>query len=61
MGLRGHLIEGGEIGKPVGEMNVTGNLLELWSKLKRVGGDPWTYGSAFTPTMVFEGVAFSGA
>jgi len=42
-------------------MNVTGNLLELWSKLKRVGGDPWTYGSAFTPTMVFEGVAFSGA
>lgn len=61
LGLRGHLIEGGEIGKPVGEMNVTGNLLELWSKLKLVGDDPWTYGSAHTPTMVFEGVAFSGA
>jgi len=61
LGLRGHMIEGGEIGKPVGEMNVTGNLLELWSKLVRVGNDPWTYGSAHTPTMVFDGVAFSGA
>ena len=29
LGLRGHLIEGGEIGAPVGEMNVTGNLADL--------------------------------
>lgn len=61
LGLRGHLIERGTIGAPVGEMNVTGNLLELFSRLRRVGGDPWTYGSLHTPTLVFEGVSFSGA
>ena len=61
LGLRGHLIEKGNIGTPVGEMNVTGNLLELFSRLVRVGGDPWTYGTLHTPTMVFEGVSFSGA
>jgi PmbA protein len=31
LGVRGHLIEGGEIGAPVSEMNVTGNLLTLFS------------------------------
>ena len=61
LGLRGHLIEKGKIGTPVGEMNVTGNLLELFSRLERVGGDPWTYGSLHTPTLVFDGVSFSGA
>ena len=61
LGLRGHLIEKGKIGTPVGEMNVTGNLLELFSRLQRVGGDPWTYGSLHTPTLVFDGVSFSGA
>ncbi len=60
LGLRGHLIERGKVGAPVGEMNVTGNLLELFSRLRRVGGDPWTYGSLHSPTLVFEGVAFSG-
>ena len=60
MGLRGHLIENGRIGAPVGEMNVTGNLLDLFSRLARVGGDPWTYGSFHAPTLVFEGVSFSG-
>lgn len=61
LGLRGHLVEKGRIGTPVGEMNVTGNLLELFSRLVRVGGDPWTYGTLHTPTLVFEGVSFSGA
>ena len=61
LGLRGHLIEGGKITASVGEMNVTGNLLELFSKLRKVGGDPWTYGSMHTPTLVFEDVSFSGA
>ena len=40
LGLRGHLIERGEIGKPVGEMNVTGNLLELFGRLTAVGMIP---------------------
>lgn len=61
LGLRGHLIEGGKLGAPIGEMNVTGNLLDFWSKLTHVGADPWLHSSARTPTMVFEGVSFSGA
>lgn len=61
LGLRGHLVHEGQLGAPVGEMNVTGNLLELFGKLARVGGDPWTYGTLHTPTLVFEGVSFSGA
>ncbi len=61
LGMRGHRIEKGQIGAPIGEMNVTGNLLEFWSKLSVVGDDPWMYGAARTPTMVFDGVSFSGA
>lgn len=60
IGIRGHLIEDGEVGQPVGEMNVSGNLLELFSHLTAVGSDPWTYGRYRVPTLVFENVQFSG-
>ncbi len=60
-GLRGHLIDKGKIGAPVGEMNVTGNLLDLFERLVAVGNDPWPYSSMRTPTLVFEGVDFAGA
>lgn len=59
-GLRGHLIEGGKIGRPVGEMNVTGNLIELWRQLAAVGADPFPYTSNLVPSLMFEGVSFSG-
>lgn len=61
LGLRGHLIEGGELAAPVGEMNITGNLVDLFAHLSAIGADPWVYGSFRTPTLVFEGVQFSGA
>ena len=61
LGLRGHLVSGGQIGAPVGEMNVTGNLLELFGRLAAVGNDPWPYSTVRCPTLVFEGVQFSGA
>lgn len=60
-GIRGHQVEGGKIGAPVGEMNITGNLLDLFSRLVAVGNDPWPYSSTLAPTLVFEGVQFSGA
>ena len=59
-GARGHLIEGGALGAPCGEMNVTGNILDLFSRLAEVGNDPWKYSSTLAPTLVFEGVQFSG-
>lgn len=61
LGLRGHIIANGEIGRPVGEMNVTGNLRDLFSKLEAVGNDPYPYGTILAPSMVFSGVDFSGA
>ncbi len=62
LGLRGHLIENGKIGKPVDEMNVTGDLETLFNNLREVGNDPWPYSFAktFCPTLVFENVDFSG-
>ena len=30
LGIRGHMIENGKVGRPVGEMNVTGNLRDLF-------------------------------
>lgn len=61
LGLRGHMIEDGAIGQPVGEMNVTGNLRELFSRLEAVGNDPYLYTTIMAPSMAFSGVDFSGA
>lgn len=61
LGLRGHLIKNGQIGAPVDEMNVTGDLESLFSSLVQVGNDPWLYSSTRSPTLVFENVHFSGA
>lgn len=59
LGLRGHLVKDGAVGAPVDEMNITGNLLALFSNLVEVGNDPWPYSSRRVPTLVFEGVDFS--
>lgn len=60
LGVRGHLIEDGAIGAPVSEMNVTGNLLAMFSDLRALGNDPWKYSPSKVPTLVFENVSFSG-
>ena len=59
-GVRGHLIENGALGAPVGEMNVTGNIVELFGNLAELGNDPWPYSSTLAPTLVFSDVQFSG-
>lgn len=61
LGLRGHVIENGAIGRPVGEMNVTGNLRDLFGRLEFVGNDPYPYSSTLAPSLVFADVDFSGA
>ena len=61
LGLRGHMIENGNIGRPVGEMNVTGNLRDLFSRLELIGNDPYPYSSTLSPSLVFGDVDFSGA
>jgi PmbA protein len=61
LGLRGHMIENGQVGRPVGEMNVTGNLKDLFARLEAVGNDPYPYSATLAPSLVFAGVDFSGA
>jgi len=61
LGLRGHMIENGKIGRPVGEMNVTGNLRDLFTRLELVGNDPYPYSATLAPSLVFADVDFSGA
>lgn len=61
LGLRGHMIENGKVARPVGEMNVTGNLRDLFSRLELVGNDTYPYSTTLAPSLVFSGVDFSGA
>jgi PmbA protein len=60
LGVRGFALRGGRVAEPVGEMNVSGNLLDLWGRLAAVGDDPYPYSALRTPTLVFEGVQIAG-
>lgn len=60
LGVQGFRVRGGAIAEPVSEMNIAGNLLDLWQRLAAVGADPYPYSSARTPTLVFDGVQFAG-
>ncbi|SHF25409.1 PmbA protein [Mariniphaga anaerophila] len=60
-GIEGFLIEKGQISQPVSEMNITGNMKELWAGIGEVGNDVNKNSSWLIPSIVFEGVDFSGA
>jgi PmbA protein len=60
LGLRGHMIENGQVGRPISEMNVTGNLGDLFSRLQMVGNDIYPYSSTLSGSLVFSDVDFSG-
>lgn len=59
-GIEGFLIENGKEIKPVSEMNITGNMKNLWMNLVETGNDAYENSSWRTPTLVFEAVDFSG-
>ncbi|MGC9150871.1 MAG: TldD/PmbA family protein [Microbacter sp.] len=59
-GIEGFWVENGVIQYPISEMNITGNLLTLWSRLLAVGNDPFMASGWQTPTLLFEGADFSG-
>jgi PmbA protein len=60
LGAQGFRIRGGKLAEPLGEMNVSGNHLELWPRLQAIGDDPYPYSASRTPTLVFENVQFAG-
>jgi PmbA protein len=59
-GIEGFLIEKGKLVQAVSEMNITGNMLDLWSNIGEIGNDANKDSSWLTPSVLFEGVDFSG-
>lgn len=59
-GIDGFFVENGTIVKPVSEMNISGNMKELWMNLAEVGNDPYLASSWQFPSMLFENIDFSG-
>jgi PmbA protein len=59
-GIDGFLIENGELVQPVSEMNITGNMKELWANIGEFGNDVNDSSSWLAPSILFEGVDFSG-
>ncbi len=59
-GIRGALIEHGVRTQAISEMNVSGNLTDIFEKLVEIANDPYRYSSVVSPTLVFEDVRFSG-
>jgi PmbA protein len=60
LGVVGFRIREGAIAEPLGEMNLSGNHLELWKKLAAIGNDPFPYSSLRTPSLFFDGVSIAG-
>jgi PmbA protein len=59
-GIEGFLIEKGKLAHPVNEMNVTGNMIALWSNLMETGNDARKDSSWRIPSLLFDNVDFSG-
>lgn len=59
-GIEGFLIENGKMTQPVTEMNITGNLLTLWSNVIEAGNDPLKNNATQIPSILFDDVDFSG-
>lgn len=59
-GIEGFLIENGKATKPINEMNITGNILTLWSRIVAIGNDPRLNSSWRIPSVLFEEVNFNG-
>ncbi|MDR2361537.1 MAG: TldD/PmbA family protein [Prevotellaceae bacterium] len=59
-GVEGFLIENGKLIKPISEMNITGNMLTLWASLAEIGNDAHDWSSWRIPSLLFDGVNFSG-
>jgi PmbA protein len=59
-GIEGFLIENGKTTQPLNEMNITGNMISLWSNLADVGNDARKTSSWRIPSLLFDKVNFSG-
>ena len=58
--IQGYRFKDGKIVHPVREMLITGNIVDLWSRLLAAGTDARRCRSKLTPTLAFDNVDFSG-
>jgi len=59
-GIEGFFIEGGRLTQPIAEMNMTGNMLTLWSSVEEIGNDPRRNNAYQIPSLKFGRVDLSG-
>ncbi|MDR0743922.1 MAG: TldD/PmbA family protein [Tannerella sp.] len=59
-GIEGFLIENGKTTQPVSEMNITGNMIELWQNLIETGNDARLSSNWRIPSLLFDRVDLSG-
>lgn len=59
-GIEGYLVENGSIVHPVNEMNITGNMTQIWMNLAEAGNDIIEGSSARVPSLLIDNVDFSG-
>jgi PmbA protein len=60
-GVQGLLVEHGEVKAHLSEMNVSGNILDVFHRFVEAGDDVWTFGATRSPSLLFADVQFSGA
>jgi len=58
--VEGFLVENGKLTQPVSEMNITGNMKDLWLNLGEIGNDINPTSIWLAPSILFENVDFSG-
>ena len=59
-GIEGFRVENGQITKPVNEMVMTGNMLDLWKKLVTTGDDALKTTAWQIPSLLFDNIEFAG-
>jgi PmbA protein len=59
-GIEGYLVENGSIVHPVNEMNITGNMKQIWMNLAEAGNDIIEGSSFRVPSLMIDNVDFSG-
>lgn len=60
-GIEGFLVEKGIATIPISEMNITGNILDLWNNIIAIGNDPFSkQSSRQVPSLLFDKVSCSG-
>lgn len=60
IGIRGQRVVKGQPVRPVAEMNLAGNHLELWKQLRELGADPFHSSTVVAPSLRFAPLQFSG-